>query len=305
MENNKKLEEQVEELFMLNSHKTTKQKIRLLKLNKNFQKDIFDLRVKHKKIIKEFLFNSKELIKELVNNLFDRNLVSQLKNAKDVKMAWEPMSVAMKKKPKQKIKNRCNNIATRILKTSEDKLFNEDIIAICNKYKLYPIENWCLPIISYSAFNHIPPSDLLLGKELEGYLPREEIIKLPQNMNFSPKIIINKITGEKELYIKLFDNTTLKSDLKKNWHIIEKLQKTLRNEKGIKRYYALKNLPIMEKLSGKNNKIYDPVLDREIKKTDIDIALETYQDIPFNKKEEKKAGNRIKQIRHQQKKRLS
>ena len=48
----------------------------------------------------------------------------------------------------------------------------------------------------------------------------------------------------------------------------------LRKEKGVKRFYVFKNLEIMEKLSESKDKIYDPVLGREVKITDIDRALE-------------------------------
>lgn len=297
------LDEQIEESLRAKSHKTTKQKIRLLKLNEYFQKDIFDLRIKHKNIIKEYILGYEKVIKDLDNKLFTKDLEDQIKNnAKNTEQAWSLVNDSTKKLSKEKNKE-CDNTLIEIASILNDDSFNKDIIIICEKYKLYPIENWLQPIMVYIGFDYIVPPDFLLGVGLDGYLSREEISRLSQNMNFSLKIETNKITGEKELFIKVFDDTTLKNDLKKHWHIVERLQKMLRKEKGVKRFHVLKNLPIMEKLSESKDKIYDVVLGREVKITDIDRALEIYENTPFDKKEEKKAGNKLKQARHQQKKR--
>jgi hypothetical protein len=295
------LDEQIEESLRANSHKTTKQKIRLLKLNKYFQKDILDLRIKHKDVIKEYISGYEKVIKDLNNKLFTKALEDQIKNnAENTEQAWSLVSESIKKLSKEK-NNERDNILIEIVRILKDDNFNEDIITICEKYKLYPIENWLQPIMVYIGFNHMVPSDFLLGAGLDGYLSREEILHLPQDMNFSLKIEANKITGEKELFIKVFDDTTLKHDLRKHWHIVEKLQKLLRKEKGVKRFHVLKNLPIMEKLSESKDKIYDPVLGREVKITDIDRALEIYENTPWNKKEEIKAGKRLEQIKRRQK----
>ena len=83
------LDEQIEESLRANSHKTTKQKIRLLKLNKYFQKDIFDLRIKHKDIIKEYILGYEKAIKDLNNKLFTKALEDQIKNMRKCRTSLE------------------------------------------------------------------------------------------------------------------------------------------------------------------------------------------------------------------------
>jgi len=301
------IDKQISDLFRFNSHKTTKQKIRLLESSKYFQNDVFDLRKKYPKVVNEYRVNFSNLSKKLCEEIFlKNNLENEIKNkAKNEEQALKLLSLSIKKISKENIEKEYKKLALETVKPLKDKSFNKDIIEICERYKLYPIENWLYSIMVYVVFDQLPPPDFLLGAGLDGYLSRDEIVRLPQDLNFSLKIETNKTTKEKELFIKVFDNTTLKDDLRKHWHIIEKMQKILRKEKGIKRYHVIKNLPIMEKLSKKEETmIYDAVLGREVKINDIDRALEIYEDIPFDKKEEKKAGNRIKQIRHRHKKKL-
>lgn len=290
--------EKTKELFRRNSHKTTKQKLRLLELSKRFQEDICDLRKKHSNLVKEYVLNYEEM-KKIYCAVITKNenkIMEKLKNFETMPLL-DLMTIA---DPylSEKDKENMDVFKSRMLLVVINENLMKDLVVICYRYKLYPIENWAYSIRTYILINDLLPPDFLLGAGLDGYLSRKEIMMLPQDLNFAPMVKTNRITGEKELFIKIFDDTTLKNDLKKYWHIIEKIQKIIRKEKGIKRFHTLKNLPIMEELSNNKDKIYDPVFGREIKKTDIDIALETYQNIPFNKKGEKKAGNRISQIRH-------
>jgi len=108
--------------------------------------------------------------------------------------------------------------------------------------------------------------------------------------------------------MQIFENTCLR-DLEKNWQVVLEQQKKLKELKNIKkRFYPFKNLPIAKKLIETDKKkqaiYYEPVSGKPIKITDIDKALEIYPDIPLSKREELKAGNRLKQIRHQYKKKM-
>ena len=68
----------------------------------------------------------------------------------------------MKKLSKEKDNER-DNILIEIARILKDDSFNKDIITICEKYKLYPIENWLQPIMVYIGFDHMVPPDFLLG----------------------------------------------------------------------------------------------------------------------------------------------
>ena len=130
-----------------------------------------------------------------------------------------------------------------------------------------------------------------------------------ETLSVIKEIETNPATGEKKLVVEFLPNTTLKQDFGKHWKIIDKIQKLLRREKGIKRFHPVKNQEIAEKVAEldkqKTETYFDPLSKQLIgtKMTDVAKALKVYDDVPFGKKEELKAGNRIKQIRHQQKKR--
>ena len=151
---------------------------------------------------------------------------------------------------------------------------------------------------------HLFPPDFLLTAGLGKYLSPEEIIHTPQDLNFVPYIKTNPATGEKTLSMDFTDNTTYKADLKKGWNIIEKVKKLMRKEKGVKQFYPIKSLPVVEKLQKiTENTVSDEVEDQDLKMNDIDRALEIFPDIPFNADAEIKAGNRLRQLKHQHKKR--
>ena len=259
----------------------TKQKIQLLRNDENFLHDINALKKKQKDSIKE----ASESIKKL-ENIFDKALERAfLKKEYPAKMT---------KVEKKKLPNLVKVFQSDFF---TGKKFNKDIVSLCRKYKLYPIDFWYYSLVFYILTDDFMQPNLWAGRRLENKISFEEFLKLPKNMNFDFEIRLNKQTKEQELFIKIFESTSL-HDLKKNWKIINALQKWLKKEKGIgKRYYPRKNVK-KEKQSieldktnlsdwEKQEKIYG-----EIKSSDFGP-------------EEKKRKTRLKVMRHRYKKRFA
>jgi len=127
-------------------------------------------------------------------------------------------------------------------------------------------------------------------------------------MNFGLKIEENKKTKEEELFIQIYETTSLQ-DVKKYWHTVKYYKDKLKRKKKINKGYspkrslgAAEKLFELEKIT-KSKKYYEPTSDKWIneKITDQKKALEIYGKKLSNKKEEQKAKNRIKQIRHRYK----
>ena len=118
----------------------------------------------------------------------------------------------------------------------------------------------------------------------------EDVLNLPRDLNFGIKIENNKVTKEPELFVQIFENTSLR-DLENNWHIVAKQQKKLKEQKGIgKKFYPLKNLDKAKRIKEL----------REQGKSDWEIQEEIYGeagDLDFGKVENKRKGL-VKQIRN-------
>jgi len=297
-----------EEILRQKSHKTIQQTLRSLESNEFFQKDVFELRDKWSGIIQKAKIHHDEAGAILAKFTFDKVTLPKIEKEEDVL----PLIAELEKRAKNLTDQEKKEWAVpmeKYLLTLANRNFTNDIIAVCQKYTLSPIDIWLPQIRTYVVLNELNPPDFFLTAGLSDYLSKDEIIHAPQDLNFIPKVETNPATGEKELSVRFLPNTTLKQDLGKHWKIIDKIQKLLRIEKGIKRFHPVKNQEIAEKVAEldkqKTEAYFDPLSQKpiETKMTDIYKALKVYDDVPFGKKEELKAGNRIKQIRHQQKKR--
>ena len=269
------------------------QTIRLLKINKKFLKDIDVLRKKWSSFIIEHRAPIDKFAIELV------------------KMALRGF-LNKKEKPFNPNEEEKKNLSD-FGKLAEQNLFtnaklNQDVLNLCKQHKLYPISLWRDKIIIFIVTNDFSFSNKLAGKGLAEYSSSEEISQIPEDMNFSPKIEKNKDTKEQELFIQIYETTSLQ-DIKKYWHTVKHYQDKLKKAKKIgKRYYPKKSLETAEKLfpldkTTKSEKYYEPTLDKWIneKITDQKKALAIYGNNLSNKKEEQKAKNTIKQIRHRYK----
>ncbi len=299
-----------EEILRQKSHKTTQLTLRSLESNEFFQKDVFELRDKWSGIIRKAKIHYDEANEIMVKFTLDKITLPKIEKPEDV----NPVFAELEKRANNLTDKEKKELAApmeKYLLTLANRDFTNDIIAVCQKYKsLSPIDIWLPQIRTYVVLNQLNPPDFFLTAGLSGYLSKDEIIHAPQDLNFIPKVEANPATGENELSVRFLPNTTLKQDFGKHWKIIDKIQKLLRIEKGIKRFHPVKNQEIAEKVAEldkqKTETYFDPLSKKpiETKMTDIDKALKVYDDVPFGKKEELRAGNRIKQIRHQQKKRL-
>ncbi|MDD5146055.1 MAG: hypothetical protein PHF44_04410 [Candidatus Pacebacteria bacterium] len=306
MQNNKILDKEIEQWFRRDISPKIKQKMELLELNKGFLKNISNLKKKHKKLVREYNLYLKKIWFKLDKIWANTGIWNKIKTG-NFKLADCANLITPKDK---KI---FNSLEIKAYKPFEDKEFNKDAIGLCKKYKLYPANLWRHSLILYIATGHFTPLSYWLKTGLDKFMTKEEkknILKLPPKLNFAVKIETNKETKEPELFVQIFENTSLR-DLDKNWQIVFEQQKKLKELKNIKkRFYPFKNLSIMEKLikidKKKKEIYYEPVSGKsiKIKMTDINKALKIYPNIPFNRKEELKAGNRLKQIRHQYKKKI-
>jgi hypothetical protein len=306
---NDKADKITEELFRQNSHKTTKQTLESLESNKYFQKDISDLRIKWSDLIQKFNLHYDEMTKIMNRATFDKIKLPKIEKEKDVLPVMADLENKMKHLSSKEQKKLAMPTEKALLVLA-NRDFTNDIIEVCKKYKLSPIEIWLPQIRTYITTGHLLPPDFLLTAGLSDYFSKDDIIHAPQDLNFIPRIEKNPATGEKKLVVDFLDNTTIKQDLKKHSGLIAKIQKLLRREKGVKRFYPVKTMPEIEKLAEldkqKTETYYEPLSGKQIttKTTDVYKALKIYEDIPFGKKEEIKAGNKIKQIRHRNKKRF-
>lgn len=297
-----------EEILRQNSHKTTKKTLRDLEFNEFFQKDISELRKKWDSIIKKATAFINDATETMLKFTFDKITLPKIEKAEDV----NPVFVDLGNRIKNLTQKEHEQLAVhyeKYLLTLANRDFTNDVIEICKKHKLSPIDIWMPQIRTYVVLNQLNPPDFLLTAGLSGYFSKDEIIHAPQDLNFIPRVETNSATGENKLVVEFLPNTTLKQDFGKHWKIIDKIQKLLRIEKGIKRFHPVKNQEIAEKVAEldkqKTETYFDPLSKKpiETKMTDVDKALKVYDDTPFNKKDELKAGNKLKQIRHQHKNR--
>jgi hypothetical protein len=306
---NEEADKITEELFRQNSHKTTKQTIELLESSKHFQKDISDLRKKWAGIIEKFNFHYNEATRIAEEKAFSKIKLPEKIEPKDAQR-WVKELVYIKKNLPEKEQKEIAIPQKKALLSLANRDFTSDIIELCKKYKqLSPIELWLPQIRTYIVMGRLFPPDFFLTAGLKDYFTKEEIINTPQDLNFIPRIEKNPATGEKKLVVEFLDNTTIKQDLKKHGWILEKIKKLLRKEKGVKRFYPVKKIEETKKmaeLEQKTDTYYEPLSGKQITKklTYVDKALRIDKNIPLNKKEEQKAGNRLKQLEHRNKNRF-
>ena len=209
------------------------QTIRLLKINKKFLKDIAVLRKKWSSFIIEHRAPIDKFAIEIV------------------KMALRGFSNKKEKPfiPNEEEKKNLFDFG----KLAEQNLFtnaklNQDVLNLCKQHKLYPISLWRDKIIIFVVTNDFSFSNKLAGKGLVKDSSSEETSQIPEDMNFSLKIKKNKDTKEKELFVQIYETTSLQ-DIKKYWHTVKHYKDKLKREKKIdKNYYPKKNLEIAEKL---------------------------------------------------------
>jgi len=209
--------------------------------------------------------------------------------------------------PKGIDKTKTNEIGKEFNEMFMNKDFDRDAVGLAKKNRLYPIKFWKEIIKLYILEDFLAPIDYLLKTGLIGRVPNNEVFKASKNLNFAPKLEKNKKTGELEFFIQIFDNTSLR-DIKSNWKIINNYQKELRKTKNIKRSYILKNIEHAGKILNRKKKLikyYEPTTDKwqKDKENDSVLATEIWGDT--SEKDEKKAKNKLKQIRYQYKKRLN
>jgi len=258
----------------------TEQIIRLLKINKKFLKDTAVLRKKWCSFIKKY----KTPINKMVTGLFETAYQGYLN----------------KKKPSSLSKEIKKNLVRfeKLIKKDlfSNTKFNQDILDLCRKYKLYPISLWYYGVTLFIIPNNFFPLNQWGGMELVEYSSSEEISQIPKDMNFDLKIRKNKNTKEPELSIQVYETTSL-GDIKKYWHTVKRYQNKLKKVKKMdKRYYPKKDLEIAEKLF-----ILDKTKSRsDWEKHDAIYGEPTSSSKKDGKKETKKTKN-LKRIRYRYK----
>lgn len=301
------LNEVYENYLLMNSSPKIRQKVELLRMNSNFQKKVEHLRKKWSRFIKEFNYCIEKIgdlipIESIVK--FDKKNGENRANISPIPPPTQEDKDVVKKL----------GLGEKIQKIILDSKFDQDMIGLAKEEKLYPLEYWKESVKTYVLMGIMSPITYSLKIGLASYFPKNEIFKVPPDLNFAIKIIENKKTKEPELFIHIFENTVLR-DIEKNWGLIsecrEKLQEFKKINETEKRFYPLKNLPVAKELRNKDRKkyhIYHDIVSGELEKikmTDKSKALEIYNNIPFSKEAELKAANKIKQIRYQFKKRLN
>jgi hypothetical protein len=141
---------------------------------------------------------------------------------------------------------------------------------------------------------------------------KEELKKLKNSKEFTKNKNLqiipekNPYTEEKELWLCLPDDYTIR-DILSSWKkISDKLKEIKISKKNIKRHYPLRNLEIAEKINKtekETDEWYEPTDDtfKEIKESDFTIIGEIFDQDFLKEKEEKRAVNKLRQIRFQYK----
>lgn len=279
-----------EDILLKNTNPKIKQKIDILRVNPTFRKDTRALRKKWGVLLKNLNFLEHEMDRLLMKAEVNKN--------KDGFTLSPPEGID---------KTKINKIGKEFNEVFMNKDFDQDAINLAEKNKLSPIKYWKEIIKLYILENFLAPIDYLFKTGLIGQVPNNEVFKASKNLNFAPKLEKNEETGELELFIQIFENTTTR-DIKSNWKMVNDYQKEFRKTKNTKRSYSLKNIEIANKIINRKKKIikyYEPTTDKQvkIKETDSTLATEIYGDM--SEKEEKKAKNKIKQIRYQHRKKLN
>jgi len=286
------LDKEIEGLFRKNISPKIKQKMELLELNPEFLKDVSNLQRKYKKTAQEYNIYLKKIWLKYDKIMANAGIWNKIKTG-----SFKPTNCANLITPKDK--KIFKSLATKAYKPLRSKEFNKDILNLCKKHKLYPNNLWRYPLQLFIATRHFVPPTNWFTTGLAKYFTKEEkrnILRLPSDLNFSIKIEANKETKEPELFVQIFENTSLR-DLEKNWQTVFEQQKKLKEIKDTKkRFYPLFNL-------GKAKKIQEL---RKKGKSDWEIQEEIFgenSNLNFGKIENKRK-DAIKRIRSFYKKKM-
>lgn len=266
-----------------------RQKIEVLEARPDFLDDIAKLREKHKDPIKVLNTNLQKNWQKFDEMLANAGIWNKIKKGEFTPKNPTDISTLLTPKDLEEY----GAIGFEAYKPLEDKNFCKDTIELCQKYECLPISYWKQTMQIYIATGHLHSPHSWFGVGMANHTAikdAEDIFKLPRDLNFGLKIETNKETKEPELFVQIFENTSLR-DLENNWHIIAKQQKKLKEQKGVeKKFYPLKNLDKAKRIKEL----------REQGKSDWEIQEEIYGDIgdvDFGKIENKRKGL-IKQIRN-------
>jgi hypothetical protein len=268
-------------------NKKTKKKWDDLVYNENFIKDVKSIRKKFPSLVKENKKTTSNYRKSGINFVSGSTKIEDLynMNPKKAKEKFIPLS------------ENFANFAKEITSSLANKEFNEEVVSLCMKYKVYPIDYWQYSVAVYILVNEFFSPDIFYSLQIFDFLPEEAVkdtMIRPDDINFALKIIKNKKTKENELYVQIFETTTSK-DIKKNWKTIVKYQKKLREEKDIKkRFYPSSNLKAIDKIKKLRK---DGLSDWEIQE-EIYGSIENIEELH----KEKKRKNKLHQLIHRSKK---
>lgn len=287
-------EKDIREFLLREAHPKISQKIKLLELKKDFNEDVKSLRVKWRNLLKPYLSSEKIYLGEL-SRLF-----------KKYKRDDPSIFNLITKKEKKNFENLEHSYFQQCEVLKNDN-FNKDLIELSKNHKLYPTSLWRYCLMSYVTSGiFIPFITMTAAISGEPYLSHEQAPEIPHDMNFMIKIEEDAETSEPELWIQIFEDTSVE-DIRKYWKIVKKYQDGLKELKlkGIKRYYPLENLPNAQKLSELDQR--ESLSDWEKADELFGQEKEIWQGA--NNKElgrkETKIKNKVKQIRYQYKKRVN
>ncbi len=294
--NEKLNREQAEQLFRQYSNPKIRQRIDVLQIDDAFQKDVVALREKWADKIKIFNDHLKPFTDEM-DKMFEG--ITTLDQEGLEKLKTRATALSTQSLTKEDIKE-FEDYSYELYEPLQDVGFNKDVVELCEKYNLLPTSLWKHCVQLYITTGDFAPPTPWFGTGLESHASNKEMMGLPPDLNFGIFIEENRETLESELFIQVFENTSL-ADIKEHWDVINTYQKKLRDEKGItKRDYTLKNLDNYKKLKAldKNDtdSQYDPVTNTwdAQKMTDAEKAKRIY-----GGKITKKVKDVLKQMRYQ------
>ncbi|MGD0576486.1 MAG: hypothetical protein ABSA74_00210 [Candidatus Staskawiczbacteria bacterium] len=265
------------------------QKIEILESTPSFLKDASVLKEKYPALVAEYNDNLQKIWQRYDEMLANAGIWDKIKSGEITPKNPADISTLLTPKDLEEI----GFLMIKAYKPFEDKNFSKDEIDLCKKYDCFPIDYWKQVIQIFVATGHFfsPTPFFAVGLASHTALKdMDDILKLPKDLNFGIKIEDNKETKEPELFVQIFENTSLR-DLENNWHIVAKQQKKLKEKKGVdKKFYPLKNLDKAKRIEEL----------RKQGKSDWEIQEEIYGevgDVDFGKIENKRKGW-IKQIRN-------
>lgn len=281
--------EEIEQLICQGVNPKLMNKLEDLKRNRPFLDNIEVLRVKWADLIKVSIFGF-----DKIDEIWGPVAEKEYKKTKNL-----PVHI-----PLEKIKEASVFFKDAFMPFT-NKDFLDDIVLICKKYKIYPIKYWQWSIMMWVIQGDRITPHFFLKTGLYPHFSVEETQKIPNNMYFGLSVEKNKETEELELKVQSFEDTS-KRDVSENWGEIKKYETLLRDKKGITIKYKYRNLEVAKKLEKLDiETYYDPSDNKEHKLTDRDkiFSLDEYENDNVLKEEDKKRLNRLRVIRHRDKKR--